>query len=105
MNSEALRVLSTSFHVGWDPSEYEVRVAEDTGDDFARLVKYLQLPSKDRQEDQLVDKFLAGNGLVQVMLSGYYDKKTCHQLINLHDLWANALLQSSVLLLTHFVSQ
>ena len=107
MNSEAIRVLSSSFDVGWDPSDYDVDAGGDSEEivgEFRRLVSYLQLPAAGHHEEDvqpLVDKFLAGNGLVQVLL-GPHDKKLCHQLVNLHDLWANALMQNSVLHVNHF---
>ena len=100
------KILSSNFDVGWRDQDYEELLSNasldsiNTGivEEFRQLVRYLQLPTKESDNsDILVKKFFSGNGLTKLMLSGETaNPKICHQMVNLHDLWANALLQNSV---------
>jgi len=90
--------------VGWREQDYAELLSNasldnkntEIAENFRQLVRFLQLPSKESDSDVLVKKFISGNGLSKLMLSGETaNQKTCHQMVNLHDLWANALLQNS----------
>ena len=99
------KILSSNFDVGWRDQDYEELLSNVSLDsinteiveEFRLLVRYLQLPTKESDGDILVKKFFSGNGLTKLMLSGETaNQKICHQMVNSHDLWANALLQNSV---------
>ena len=105
MDDDLAKILSSNFDVGWREQDYAELLSNasldpkntEIAENFRQLVRFLQLPSKESDSDVLVKKFISGNGLSKLMLSGETaNQKTCHQLVNLHDLWANALLQNSV---------
>ena len=105
MDDDLAKILSSNFDVGWREQDYAELLSNasldnkntEIAENFRQLVRFLQLPSKESDSDVLVKKFISGNGLSKLMLSGETaNQKTCHQMVNLHDLWANALLQNSV---------